>query len=534
MTVLDATPSSRRTRRTAGVIFPLLLGSLPLTSFGAPSKPVRPSAAPPKAASDNTAYCSGEYADSLMALAPKIREMEMAHFSYCIRNTVIYECLSYAPDGNVRRSRRTSISHGTGFGFKQTKDATLLLTNYHVSDFPLVTDDAHQVGSVPIGCKKISESLQIVDNESDSYDRDDIALTRVVQDPQLDAAILKAKDTSLRTIPWKLGKSAALRERNVVEVRGFPLGVFQAVSDGKVISAYDHDTEKDWDHDDFVIDALLSHGNSGSPVLAVSCKTGEFELVGMYHAGYTGASALNVVVGIDQMKDMMNTLKRKPRPHTDPAANLDPAARARLMRDSPSVMESFFPFGPLAAMMLERRDGTILFSLFARGFPLHTEPIAMFEDRPAIGEFGALHRVWFGAPQGLKVYERSDFDAETLGQMERVLDGLRRVALAAMEYRAAVSEASGSREQFERMSRLERALSRAAETRADLANIAVDLSERLGPKGYDNVVTLAGVLTSTSVMSPAAAADLTSPANGTGPTLFEPTVKPRHPFTNPE
>ena len=69
---------------------------------------------------------------------------------------------------------------------------------------------------------------------------------------------------------------------------GFPLGEFQATNVGKVISAYDHDEQGEWDHDDFVIDALLTSGGSGSPVLAVSCKTGEFELVGIFHARYNG------------------------------------------------------------------------------------------------------------------------------------------------------------------------------------------------------------------------------------------------------
>ena len=35
------------------------------------------------------------------------------------------------------------------------------------------------------------------------------------------------------------------------------------------------------DHVDFVVDALLSEGNSGSPVLAVSCKSRLMELVGV-------------------------------------------------------------------------------------------------------------------------------------------------------------------------------------------------------------------------------------------------------------
>ena len=50
----------------------------------------------------------------------------------------------------------------------------------------------------------------------------------------------------------------ALRERNVVDVRGFPLGAFKATNLGTVISTYDHDDYKEWDHDDFVIDALLT------------------------------------------------------------------------------------------------------------------------------------------------------------------------------------------------------------------------------------------------------------------------------------
>ena len=58
----------------------------------------------------------------------------------------------------------------------------------------------------------------------------------------------------------------------------------------------DRDQEQGWDHVDFVVDALLSEGNSGSPVLAASCKSRELELVGVYHAGYSLANrTLDVV-----------------------------------------------------------------------------------------------------------------------------------------------------------------------------------------------------------------------------------------------
>ena len=94
-----------------------------------------------------------------------------------------------------------------------------------------------------------------------------------------------------------------------------------------------------------VIDALLSHGSSGSPVLAVSCETGAFELVGMFHAGYTGGNALNVVGGVDQLKDLMTTLKKRPHQKGEELMTLDANARARLSAQSMAALGGFFPFG---------------------------------------------------------------------------------------------------------------------------------------------------------------------------------------------
>src|SRR5205807_1744924 len=84
-------------------------------------------------------------------------------------------------------------------------------------------------------------------------------------------------------------------------VRGFPLGAFQALNTGKVVNPMTLDTERGWNHADFMVDALLAAGNSGSPVFAVSCRSAEPELVGVYHAGYTDAAALNAVVAIDSV-----------------------------------------------------------------------------------------------------------------------------------------------------------------------------------------------------------------------------------------
>ncbi len=447
-----------------------------------------------------SAYCAGEYADDFSMLSPTVREFErepQAHSaSYCVRNTATYECLSYSSDGTVRRIRRKAVLHGTAFGYRVQGGETLLLTNQHIAEWPAVTDEEHSVDDIPHGCKRVSDSLRIVDNEADAYERDDIPLSRVVTDPQLDVAVLKAR-VLLQTLPWKVGRSAALRERNVVDVRGFPLGAFRATNIGKVVSAYDHDEERDWDHDDFVIDALLSPGNSGSPVLAVSCRTGEYELVGIYHAGYTGGSALNVVVGIDQVRDLMTTLKRSPRQHAESSQGPEARDRARLVQDARLFTEPFFPFGALPAAVRPRADGALIFEVLSRDFPLRSHAIAVIEDLPPQRpeSFGELGRLWFGGPQGLKPYFRAELESDVQGQVARILDVLRRDALATFAYRGAARSALSSRERFEQVVRLERALKRMAAGQKDLTQVMAELADRLSPHGVDVPVHLSDALT---------------------------------------
>jgi serine protease Do len=259
--------------------------------------------------------CDGEYADTLQQLPARVRDIEnsqRSEYTYLIRSSARYECPYYGPDGKIRRKRVETVEHGTAFAYETTNGETFLLTNEHVASWPDVTDLAHRVEGVPEGCKRVEDRQRIVHDEHDSYEPGQIGLTRVATDPQLDAAILKTSH-SLITFPYRIGKSAALRQGNAVQVRGFPLGLIRAVNAGKVVNPYDLDQEQGWNHVDFVTDALLSEGNSGSPVLALSCRTGELQLVGMYHAGYKGHSALNVVVGIDQLRDFMVRKRRVPR-----------------------------------------------------------------------------------------------------------------------------------------------------------------------------------------------------------------------------
>ncbi len=515
-----AAPASTQTSMRSAIPLLVALGSslaAPARAEPAPAAPAGP-AAPPSAPAVAPAidparapYCSGEYADDFSALDPRAREIERQapSYTFCIRAEATYECPYYTADGSLRRTRLQARAHGTGFAYRQQDGTTLLLTNTHVAEWPTATDAEHKVDDVPAGCRRVADSLKIVDNEADDYARDDVPLSRVVSDPQLDVAILKAPQV-LPVMPWRVGRSAALRERNVVNVRGFPLGAFRADNVGKVISPFDHDDQGDWDHDDFVVDALLSPGNSGSPVLAVSCRTGQLELVGIYHASYARGTALNVVVGIDQVRDLMTTLKRAPRPRTPAVAPLDAQARAAIASAAGGSIEPWFPFGAHPAKVRARADGALLFEVLPLDFPEHAAPVLVIEDLPPRDGtgFGTLGRIWAGGGGRLKGYARSALDADALAQLDRALDALRREARRAFDLRAAEQASDGSRAAFDRVTRMRRDLRKEAAAREDLADAVADLADRLAPPVGEPAVSLADALAppaATAVVAPAAA-----------------------------
>ncbi|CAM3938634.1 serine protease [Corallococcus sp. ZKHCc1 1396] len=472
------------------------------TAGAQPPPPAPPPAAEPPSQAAGTPpaapFCEGEYADSYSALSAQARAFEQAvkkKYTYCVRSTAVYECLSYGAEGNVRRTRTSVSAHGTAFAYRQQAGETLLLTNEHVVEWPDVTSDADAVENVPSGCKRVKDGLSIVENEADAYDRDDIPLSKAVVDPQLDLAVIKSK-TPLTVLPWKVGRSAGVRERDVVDVRGFPLGVFNATNMGKVISAYDRDEYKEWYHDDFVIDALLSQGNSGSPVLAISCKTGEFELVGVYHAGYSRGSALNVVVGIDQARDLMNNLRRTPR-RAEASPPLDALARARMRKRAEVSATPFFPFGSRTAAVFPRADGTLLFALYGQDFPRRVHPLVVLEDLPAASVdqgFGRAGRVWFGGERGLLERTRAEQDAELQQQLARLLDALRRDATLAFSYQDSLPASDESRQTFDTSARLNKTLERTIVAHRELSDAAAELADRFAPDVTESATRTESVL----------------------------------------
>ena len=411
------------------------------------------------------ADCTGAYAEDLSSLSPKAREAERhaPRYVYAVRTTATYECVAYGAGGDLQKTRSTQTAHGTAFGYRYDGGDTLLLTNEHVAEWPELQN----------GCKRTGETLRIVDSDHDDYAADDIPLVRVVSDQALDIAVLRAH-THLDILPWKIGTSGALTARTAVEVRGFPLGEFQAINVGKVISPNEHDDYGDWDHDDFVIDALLTSGGSGSPVLAVSCKTGELELVGIFHAHYSAANALNVVLGIDQLRTVMQTLEKPKRAPTEAAIALDAAARTKLVDAvRNSVDPPYFPVGPLVGTASVRADGTLVWTIFPSDFPRATRPLLVIEDAAGEEGFGTVGRVFVG----LRAYDDRDADAQAL--IVRTLDAVRRDAIMALELRAAPTPAS--REAHEAAARHRKAYDRMIDGQRDLAGSLDELTARVHP-----------------------------------------------------
>ncbi len=313
-------------------------------------------------------FCAGEYGDYLSALRPQVRAFEaspQASYAYCIRAIATYEHISYRRGGKIRREYIRHVRHGTGFAYRSAGGQWLVATNEHVARHPEITESDTEVEGVPGGSRKVREVVRIVKNESSQNEREQIPLALVAADEALDVAVLASR-APLQVMPYRIGRSSALQVGNAVQVRGYPLGVFAAANTGRVIGLAQRDHEHGWHHEDFAVDALLNSGSSGSPVFAVSCRTGELELVGIYHAGYRDAQALNVVVSVDQVRDLLeDPWAPRRHVHAEEAAPDRSALAAALVTSGPLVM----PFGDRAAEA--RADGdAVRFSVFEADWPL--------------------------------------------------------------------------------------------------------------------------------------------------------------------
>jgi serine protease Do len=433
--------------------------------------------------------CAGEYADSLQVQMVAGRAPAgTAEYTYLVRNTAVYECPYFDSQGKLRKRPVTAKEDGTAFAYEVAGQETFLLTNEHVAVWPEVTDARHTVPGVSEGCKRMEAKLRIVQDAQNEEETGQIPLKLVASDPRLDAAILKAPQP-LIVLPHRIGKSASLRGGNAVEVRGFPLGLLHAVNTGKVVNPYDVDLEQGWDHVDFVIDALLSEGNSGSPVLALNCRTGRLELIGMYHAGYKEASALNVVVGIDQLREFMMRKRRIPRASSDGPV-LSAAERRRLEERLATGGLPLFVFGN-QTVLVERAPDSLRYHLYGRDFPIDERRVAVLEDKPSSKSFGELGRLLVHGEGGWREAGQARLGEDDRDLLGRVADGLRLHMLRVLEHRRLLERAE-TMEDRRRAREIRKALERQTLPERELVQGLTDLIERLAP-GRDSPVAGVGV-----------------------------------------
>ncbi|HXL40400.1 MAG TPA: serine protease [Myxococcales bacterium] len=433
-------------------------------SPGKPAAPHPPSSPPP--------LCSGDYADSLPAeKAASILDAVRQPFVFAIRSTATYEHVYYGRDGKLRRAYLRSVVHGTAFAYRIVNGETQLVTNEHVASQPDVTDDEHAVEGVPTGSKKVREQLKIVRDETDDYEPGHVPLAKVLSDTQADIAVLKTRK-QLPVMPYRLGRSAALRPGNLVQVRGFPLGAFAAVNTGKVLNPMTHDSERGWNHVDFMIDALLASGNSGSPVFAVSCRTAEPELVGVYHAGYTDAAALNAVVAIDQLRDELDTLKVPKRDSSVLHGEITAQDRDKLVKQllAEPTHSVTFPFGGRSVVVALVDPQLMRFSILDDDYPLTTQQSMALADRGQNG-FGTLDSVAVSVDGQPVEAPAQALEGEVREHFEKLYESLWRQVLGVVDYRARLSKGKLSAEAFAEAQAARQRLRKRTAEQKELLNI---------------------------------------------------------------
>ena len=448
----------------------------PVKAKAPKAPPAKPAAAQPQ---PHPPLCAGDYADALPPeKAAAILDAVKEPFVFAIRNTATYEHVYYGRDGKLRRAYLRSVVHGTGFAYRIVNGETQLVTNEHVASQPEVTDEEHAVDGVPTGSKKVREQLKIVRDETDDYAPGHVLLTKALSDPQADIAVLKARKP-LAVMPYRMGRSSALRPGNLVQVRGFPLGAFAALNIGKVLNPMTHDSERGWNHSDFMVDALLASGNSGSPVFAVSCRTAEPELVGIYHAGYADAAALNAVVAIDQLRDELDTLKVPRRDASSLHSEITAQDRDRVVKQlfTETSRSLTFPFGGRSVVATLVDPQTLRFSILDDDFPLSTQETMALVDRGQNG-FGTLDSITVPVDGQVTEAPAQALEGEVREHFDRLYDSLWRQVLGVVDYRARLSRGKLSADAFAEAQAARQRLRKRNAEQKELLNICTFEADR--------------------------------------------------------
>ncbi len=179
------------------------------------------------------------------------------------------------PRGAVLERRSESI-RGTGLVLRRDRNDVLILTCYHVVEFPPVVRTEVSTGLTSTGRLLIGVSERKAQQTLVGRPGQGQTTARVVAFSSTDdLAILRANASvlgaALSPIPYELGQARALRAGDGLYLLGAPRGAFQ-VSWG-VVTPLEGGT--------FVVATATPPGYSGGAVLATVRGTGRLELVGV-------------------------------------------------------------------------------------------------------------------------------------------------------------------------------------------------------------------------------------------------------------
>ena len=214
-------------------------------------------------------------------------------------------------------------------------------------------------------------------------------------------------------------------------------------------------------------------------MLAISCRTRRFELVGIYHAGYRRGQALNVVVGIDDFRELMTTLKPRKRKQ-NAVSELGAADRQALVNELRAGKVT--PLLPIGGHVIGIRvsGDRLLYDLYPRRFPLVDWRLMVLEDLPANG-FGRIGRIWFGNEQGLRERSFGELRPGEQNAIAHLIEAIRRRQRQVILFRQLEPLAKKSRPHNERLRALERAMSRDQAERSALIRTLVDMVGQYAP-----------------------------------------------------
>ncbi len=203
----------------------------------------------------------------------------------CLRNTSVY----VNQDSGERTTRST---FGTGFVYKREDGWTYLTTNEHVGKQTEKEVVQNFFNPEPEIWNKVSEEVSIVDNKFDKDKKDDILLSVVRSDTELDTIVLKTKTPLHVAHSYRIG---TIQEHvgDQVYAIGYPLGLTKAVTKG-IIS---NPSVKLEGTDHTMMDMTTQPGQSGSPVF-VRGTDNELYLIGQMRMGMPYAMGIGGGFGL--------------------------------------------------------------------------------------------------------------------------------------------------------------------------------------------------------------------------------------------